>query len=106
MKTFPKHAQFCFPWRPYQARVLQELESHLDDNHLNIVAAPGSGKTILGLEVMLRINKPTLILAPSIAIRNQWVTRFLDHFLQTSETPEWISYDIKEPQFLTVSTYQ
>lgn len=105
-KVFPAEAKFCFPWRSYQAQVLKELELHLDDNHLNIVAAPGSGKTILGLEVMLRINKPTLILAPSIAIRNQWVHRFTENFLQQDEAPKWISTDIKKPAFLTVSTYQ
>lgn len=106
MKIFPKSAKFCFSWRSYQKQVLEELDSHLHDNHLNIVAAPGSGKTILGLEVMLRINRPTLILTPSIAIRNQWITRFLEHFLQTLEKPEWISDDIKNIQFLNVATYQ
>jgi len=106
MKTFPKKAKFNFPWRSYQSTVLAELANHLEDNHLNIVAAPGSGKTILGLEVMLRINKPTLVLAPSIAIRNQWIARFTENFLQLEETPKWISSDIKNPQFLTVSTYQ
>ena len=106
MKQFPPHIQFEFPWRNYQARVLRELEAHLDDNHLNIVAAPGSGKTILGLEVMLRINKPTLILAPSIAIRNQWVNRFLEHFLRVGQSPDWISTNIRKPKLLTVSTYQ
>ena len=56
-------AEFRRPWRDYQARVLEELEQHLDDNLLHIVAAPGSGKTVLGLEVMRRLSKPTLILA-------------------------------------------
>jgi len=28
------------------------------------VAAPGAGKTVLGIEVLRRINKPTLILSP------------------------------------------
>ncbi|MCP5467782.1 MAG: DEAD/DEAH box helicase family protein [Deltaproteobacteria bacterium] len=106
MNQFPSNAKFCFPWRPYQARVLEELETHLEDDHLNIVAAPGSGKTILGLEVMLRINRPTLILAPSIAIRNQWIVRFKENFLQTTENLDWISQDIRNPKFLTVSTYQ
>lgn len=106
MKSFSPNTKFCFPWRSYQAEVLKELELHLDDNHLNIVAAPGSGKTILGLEVMLRINKPTLILAPSIAIRNQWIQRFTENFLQQERSPSWISCDIRKPEFLTVSTYQ
>ena len=106
MNTFPSGIKFKYPWRNYQARVLAELENFLDDNALHVVAPPGSGKTVLGLEVMLRINKPTLILAPTIAVRNQWIDRFCELFLQTEVTPEWISYDIKSPSFLTVSTYQ
>ena len=33
-------------------RVLQELKEHLDDARLHVVAAPGAGKTVLGLEVI------------------------------------------------------
>jgi len=106
LKTFPKNIQFKFPWRTYQQRVLNELSVHLNDNHLHVVAPPGSGKTVLGLEVALRLNKPTLIFAPTIAIRNQWVDRLTELFLQTDKTPDWISFDIKNPKFLTVSTYQ
>ena len=46
--------EFRWPWRPYQRRVLAEIERHLGDRKLHIVAAPGSGKTILGLEVFRR----------------------------------------------------
>ncbi len=106
MKQFPSNIQFKYAWRKYQERVLNELEDHLEDNHLHVIAPPGSGKTVLGLEVALRLNKPTLILAPTIAIRNQWITRFCELFLQTNITPDWISRDIKQPAFLTVSTYQ
>ncbi|WP_422090782.1 DEAD/DEAH box helicase [Tenacibaculum ovolyticum] len=106
LRHFPTTIKFKYDWRKYQKRVLEELEGHLNDNHLHIIAPPGSGKTILGLEVALRLNKPTLIFAPTIAIRNQWIQRFCELFLQTSETPNWISKDIKNPQFLTVSTYQ
>lgn len=106
MNTFPSGIKFKYPWRNYQARVLAELENFLDNNALHVVAPPGSGKTVLGLEVMLRINKPTLILAPTIAVRNQWIDRFCELFLQTEVIPEWISCDIRHPSFLTVSTYQ
>jgi superfamily II DNA or RNA helicase len=106
LKHFPNDIQFKYPWRKYQSRVLEELDEHLDDNHLHIIAPPGSGKTILGLEVALRLNKPTLIFAPTIAIRNQWIQRFCELFLQTEITPDWISRDIRNPKFLTVSTYQ
>lgn len=58
------------------------------------------------MEVMIRINKPTLILAPTIAIRNQWVDRFCELFLRVDKPPDWISTSIKDPKLLTVSTYQ
>lgn len=82
------------------------MQEHVTDRHLHIIAPPGSGKTVLGLEVAIRLNKPTLILAPTIAIRNQWIQRFCELFLQTDITPGWISRDIRNPKFITVVTYQ
>ena len=106
MTTFPQDILFKYPWRKYQQRVLDELSSHLTDRHLHIVAPPGSGKTVLGLEVAIRLNQPTLVLVPTLAIRNQWIQRFCELFLQTTEVPHWISRDIRQPKFLTVVTYQ
>ncbi|MEQ8924296.1 MAG: DEAD/DEAH box helicase family protein [Fulvivirga sp.] len=106
MNTFPKNIKFIYPWRSYQERVLSELKDHLIDDHLHVVAPPGSGKTVLGLEVMLRLNKPTLILAPTVAIKNQWVHRFCELFIPDQQIPDWISFNLKNPKFLTVSTYQ
>ncbi len=105
MNAFPETLKFCYPWRPYQARVLSELATHLDDNHLHIVAAPGSGKTVLGLEVTRRLNRPALIMAPTVAIRDQWVDRLAGMFCG-GEVPTWVSRDVREPGFLTVTTYQ
>ncbi|MFX1283471.1 MAG: DEAD/DEAH box helicase family protein [Promethearchaeota archaeon] len=106
MERFPPNLRFLYPWRPYQKRILEELKEYLDDSRLHIVAAPGSGKTILGLEVILRLNRPTIIFAPTIAIKNQWVDRFVTNFIPNQQRPSWISDIIKEPKFLTVSTYQ
>lgn len=107
MKSFPDFIQFQKTWRTYQARVLADLEEHLDDGHLNVVAAPGSGKTVLGLEVVRRLNQPALILSPSIAIREQWIDRFMNMFFPAGhEQPDWISKDIRNPKMMTVSTYQ
>ncbi|KXX70051.1 DEAD/DEAH box helicase family protein [Flammeovirga sp. SJP92] len=105
LNIFPENISFKYSWRSYQKRVLDELNTHLTDDHLHVIAPPGSGKTVLGLQVMLEINQPTLILTPTIAIRNQWIQRFCDLFLQVSNIPDWISNDIKSPKFLTVSTY-
>lgn len=106
MKFFPENIQFKYDWRTYQKNFLDHQNEYLIDNHLHIVAPPGSGKTVLGLEVMLRLNKPTLIVAPTLAIRNQWVQRFCELFLDTEAIPEWISTDIRNPAFMTVTTYQ
>lgn len=106
LKQFPKNITFCYPWRTYQKEVLKNLDRHLENQHLHLVAPPGSGKTVLGLEVMLRLNQPTLIVAPTIAIRNQWVSRFTELFLQTETTPDWITTDLRNPKFMTVTTYQ
>jgi superfamily II DNA or RNA helicase len=106
LTEYPKDIKFKYRWRKYQQRVLDELQDHLSDEHLHVIAPPGSGKTVLGLEVAIRLNKPTLILAPTIAIRNQWIQRFCELFLQTTLTPDWISRDIRNPKFMTVVTYQ
>ena len=94
-------------WRPYQAQLLEGLDLYLEDNRLHLVAAPGSGKTVLGLEVIRRIGRPTLVLAPTITIRDQWVDRLQDCFLPAGEPrPFWVSTDIRNPAPFTVTTYQ
>jgi superfamily II DNA or RNA helicase len=99
--------EFQGAWRDYQQRVLDELAGHLSDQRLNVVAAPGSGKTVLGLEVMCRIGRPALILAPTIAIRNQWVDRLSQFFRPPGAVPaDWISTSLGSPRKLTISTYQ
>ncbi|MHC4925228.1 MAG: DEAD/DEAH box helicase family protein, partial [Planctomycetota bacterium] len=107
MDRFPDDVHFRGRWRVYQQRVLDELEGYLDDEKLHVVAAPGSGKTTLGLEVVRRLDAATLILAPTITIRDQWVGRLVGHFLpESSERPDWVSSDLRRPGFVTVVTYQ
>ena len=93
-------------WRSYQQRVLNELEYHLSDKKLNVVAAPGAGKTTLGIEVISRLKKPAFILAPTITIKNQWKQRILDNFLPSNFNSDLISTDIKNIGEITISTYQ
>ena len=94
-------------WRAYQSRILEHLDSYVADKRFHLVAAPGSGKTVLGLEVVRRINQPTLVLAPTITIRNQWADRLVELFLRPGEgRPAWVSTDLKKPALLTLATYQ
>lgn len=103
---FDDSIRFCYEWRDYQARVLKDAQQFIQDGKLHVVAAPGSGKTVLGLELMRRINKPTIILAPTIAIRNQWVDRFTELFVTDKKQPKWVSTDIDKPAYVTIVTYQ
>jgi superfamily II DNA or RNA helicase len=101
---FGEDISFKYSWRAYQERVLQEIETHLSDNKLHIIAPPGSGKTVLGLEVVRQLNKRTLILSPTITVRNQWIQRFVELFSDNKFTD--YSYSLKESAGLISSTYQ
>ena len=104
---FPESMCFRTTWRTYQARILGHLDSYRDDKRVHLVAAPGSGKTVLGLEIIRRINERTLVLAPTITIRDQWVDRLVEQFLPADEgRPGWVSTDLRRPTLLTVVTYQ
>lgn len=93
-------------FRDYQQRILDNAKMHLKDHKIHIVAAPGSGKTILGLELIRRLNQPALILSPSQTVRQQWGDRFKNHFLDNEDLQDYVSYQIKHPQLLTSITYQ
>ncbi len=98
--------KFKGKWRSYQQRVLDELNHHLADDKLNIVAAPGAGKTTLGIEVLTRLKHPALILTPTITIKNQWKQRIIDNFLEKAPENNFLSDDIEQVGTITVSTYQ
>lgn len=94
-------------WRQYQQRVLDKSESFMDDGKIHLVAAPGSGKTTLGIEFIRRFGNPTLILVPTVTIRQQWVDRIKQAFLSdVNQAEQLISQDLKRPKMITVATYQ
>ena len=94
-------------WRQYQRRVLDKVDSFMDDGKIHLVAAPGSGKTTLGIEFIQRLGNPTLILVPTVTIRQQWVDRIKQAFLSDDNLVEQlISQDLKRPKMITVATYQ
>ena len=103
--TMLQGMQFTGNWRDYQQRVLDEFQTHLEDHRINVVAAPGSGKTVLGLELIRRIGRPAFVLAPSLTIRNQWAERLVPLFMST--IPEgFVSRSLEGPAQLTGATYQ
>lgn len=97
--------KFRGSWRSYQKRILEALSYHLKDAKLHVVAAPGAGKTTLGIEVISRLNAPSVILCPTNTIKNQWKLRICSSFLEEKDF-DLVSTDIRNPKFITVITYQ
>ncbi|WP_258955891.1 DEAD/DEAH box helicase family protein [Shewanella woodyi] len=99
--------RFRHSWRPYQERVLNAIKEHLNDERLHVVAAPGAGKTTLGLEVFRVLEKTTLVLSPTRVIRDQWIERLKDFTGTGDETKlNWVSNSIHDPKVLTSITFQ
>ena len=93
-------------FRSYQQNIIDRADKYLKDGRVHIVAAPGSGKTILGLELIRRLDSPCIILSPTTTIRNQWGERFAEHFLHGEKPDKYLSYDLKKLAPITSVTYQ
>lgn len=103
---FDETIKFKYTFRPYQERTLNQMSQYLTDKKVHVVASPGSGKTILGLEIARILKEPVLILSPTITIKYQWIDRFISSFTDLKTMPEWISTDIYQLKFFNVATYQ
>jgi superfamily II DNA or RNA helicase len=70
-----RHVAYGRPLRRYQALALEAFERGRAGGrrHAYLVMPPGSGKTVLGLEIARRLGQRTLVLSPNTAIQVQWV---------------------------------
>ena len=61
-------------WRHYQSLALAAFERDraAGRTSTHLVAPPGSGKTLLGFEILRLLGRPALVLAPNSAIQAQW----------------------------------
>ena len=105
MENFSK-TSFHGTFRDYQKSVLDNSKKFLKDKKIHIVAAPGSGKTTLGLELIRRLNAPALVFSPSVTIREQWGERFTSSYLEENDNGKYLSYDLRFPELITSVTYQ
>ena len=98
---------FKWSFRKYQQRVLDRASKYLNDGKINIVAAPGSGKTILGLELIIRNGGACIVLYPTSTIKYQWGERFVESFeAKDKDLSSYISYDLHEINLINSITYQ
>lgn len=98
--------KFSGRWRDYQQRILDEFDVLMSDKRVHVVAAPGSGKTILGLELMRRLGLPAIIFAPTRTIRDQWPARLVPLFVPEAPDGAHISHELTRPATMTAVTYQ
>jgi superfamily II DNA or RNA helicase len=101
--------QFQFPFRKYQKLILDQVDSTKDkDTKFHIVAPPGSGKTIVGLELIKRFSEPAVVFAPTSTIQLQWKEK-LAMFIPNKSGPNLNQLASIKPDKLTpvnIYTYQ
>ena len=91
--------------RPYQQEVLDLVFGpKREENKWYIVSPPGSGKTVLGLMIALRMGVPTLVLAPNTAIQMQWVAKA--RMFLPDDADNIASIDPGDDKPISVLTYQ
>ncbi len=66
---------FTGTWRGYQQHALEAFEADRRRGQLrtHIIAPPGSGKTLLGMELIRRLGARSLVLVPNTAVQAQWL---------------------------------
>ncbi len=77
-----------------------------DDRKLHVVAPPGAGKTIVGLELIRRFGRPAVVFCPTTTIQQQWQEKV---GMFTAD-PAWLdahtSLDPRRLADVNVLTYQ
>lgn len=65
---------FRYPLRKYQKEILELIKLKLEkgERQLHIVAPPGAGKTIIGLQLITELKAPALVVCPTTTIQAQW----------------------------------
>jgi superfamily II DNA or RNA helicase len=71
------NSAFRGTWRRYQEGCLAAFEADraAGRDKTLLVAPPGSGKTLIGLEIVRRLGQPAVVLCPTQTIQRQWGDR-------------------------------
>jgi Type III restriction enzyme, res subunit len=92
-------------WRSYQKAAIAAFERDRAEGRrrTHIVAPPGSGKTLVGVELVRRIGRRALVLTPNSAVQMQW-PRSVRQFGSPADVARTAG---PEPAFpIAVMTYQ
>jgi superfamily II DNA or RNA helicase len=98
---------FRYPFRRYQRMVLDVLDGQAGFDHkYHIVAPPGSGKTIVGLELIRRFGQPAVVFCPTTTIQKQWQEKVGMFTSDAAWLDQHTSLDPRRLAEINVLTYQ
>lgn len=98
--------KFQLPFRKYQRLILSQMDSGKKDRKYHIVAPPGSGKTIIGLELIRRFGTPAVVFAPTTTIQKQWQEKVSMFTADPSQVNNLTSLDPTHLAPINIFTYQ
>lgn len=99
----PAASAFTHPFRRYQGLALDAFEAGRPQKRERcyVVMPPGSGKTVVGLEIARRLGRKTIVFGPNTAIQSQWIRQWGDF-----APPKPAGTETSLAADLTVLTYQ
>jgi superfamily II DNA or RNA helicase len=86
--------------------VLDQTETAVTDGRYHIAAPPGSGKTILGIELIRRFQSPAVVFAPTTTIQMQWAEKTGLFLPEGAPRDKIVSLDPDRLAPINVFTYQ
>lgn len=97
---------FRHPFRKYQQMVLEQIVAEQKDRKYHIVAPPGAGKTIIGLELIRRFGEPAVVFAPTTTIQSQWYEKIGLFLKPSDDIARYASMDPHQRAPIHIFTYQ
>ncbi|MCG2786722.1 MAG: DEAD/DEAH box helicase family protein [Anaerolineae bacterium] len=97
---------FLYPFRKYQRMILAQVEQAPKDHKYHIVAPPGAGKTIVGIELINRLGMPAVVFAPTTTIQAQWKDKVGMFLADPAGANQITSLDSRQLADINIYTYQ
>ena len=97
---------FLHPFRKYQRMILSQVEQNTKDRKYHIVAPPGAGKTIVGIELINQLGMPAVVFAPTTTIQAQWKDKVGMFLSDPSGLDQITSLDPRRLADINIYTYQ
>ncbi len=106
--------RFKYPFRSHQDLILNRFEEERRNTpageplRYHVVAPPGAGKTIVGIEMAIRLGEPCMVVCPNTAIQGQWAKK-LEMFVPGGDVEtaaRLATTDAANPKWMTALTYQ